>query len=503
MEDLPKDINITSRQKPMAINLKYFNEETRNKIYDDLKRFNWETIDNAFDEAKELYEEAANRTNSDLEQFPRSRTFRRVDYTDAELRHHRNTAYESIRKNEFCVVTLAGGQASRLGASVPKGIYPLDLGFENEYQNSLFYLQAAQIYRLQQLAGGTITWLIMTSKATDKDTKKWFSEMIQVAGLSMQQVIFFTQDEIPCLDKNGRFLTGHNQVLTSPNGNGGFYDAIGPLLPKLRNMGIKYFHVYCVDNILARVGDPIFLGTCINQKADCAAKTVEKYDPHEKIGVICIDHKPVNSEHYEFPHQNDLFNKSRVRVIEYSEISVDQAEQLDPYSDDQKLYFRDGNIANHFFTVEFLEHVHNNPLPYHIAAKKIKVVDPKAGEITIDGIKLERFIFDAFVYSKNFLIYEVDRDDEFAPLKNNDQARVDCPSSCVAAIKRLHKKWIDAKDWKIEDYIYKCSDEITQKGVLDPRFCYEAEGVLSFKQVQCQNSLKNVAIADVSNVDVD
>lgn len=158
MEDLPKDVNISSRQKPMAINLKYFDEDARNKIYEDLKRFDWEKIDDAFDEAKELYEEAANRTNSDLEQFPRSRTFRRVDYTEAELRHHRNTAYESIRKNEFCVVTLAGGQASRLGASVPKGIYPLDLGFENPYQNSLFYIQAAQIYRLQQLAGGSITW---------------------------------------------------------------------------------------------------------------------------------------------------------------------------------------------------------------------------------------------------------------------------------------------------------------------------------------------------------
>ena len=101
------------------------------------------------------------------------------------------------------------------------------------------------------------------------------------------------------------------------------------------------------------------------------------------------------------------------------------------------------------------------------------------------------------------MIYEVDRDDEFAPLKNNDQARVDCPSSCVAAIKRVHKKWIVSKEWKLEDYVHKCPDEVTSNGVLDPRFCYEAEGVVSYKQFQCQSSFKNVAIADVSNVDVD
>ncbi len=45
-----------------------------------------------------------------------------------------------------------------------------------------------------------------------------------------------------------------------------------PLMPKMTELGVKYVHVYCVDNILCRVADPHFLGYCIESNADCAAK---------------------------------------------------------------------------------------------------------------------------------------------------------------------------------------------------------------------------------------
>lgn len=42
------------------------------------------------------------------------------------------------------------------------------------------------------------------------------------------------------------------------------------------------------------------------------------------------------------------------QVVEYSEISEEVQKKRDP---DGKLMFREANIANHFFTVDFLEKI--------------------------------------------------------------------------------------------------------------------------------------------------
>lgn len=49
----------------------------------------------------------------------------------------------------MAVIVLAGGQATRLGATVPKGTLSLGLLRKND---SLFDLQAGQIAKLQSLA---------------------------------------------------------------------------------------------------------------------------------------------------------------------------------------------------------------------------------------------------------------------------------------------------------------------------------------------------------------
>lgn len=95
----------------------------------------------------------------------------------------------------------------------------------------------------------------------------------------------------------------------------------------------------------------------------------------------------------------------RLRVLEYSEISKELAEKRDPDCPD-KLLFRAGNIANHFFTFDFLQKACKEikSFPYHAARKRIPYMDPVTGEnikpVKENGIKLERFIFDAFIHAK-------------------------------------------------------------------------------------------------------
>uniref|UniRef100_A0A1I8AXI4 UDP-N-acetylglucosamine diphosphorylase n=1 Tax=Meloidogyne hapla TaxID=6305 RepID=A0A1I8AXI4_MELHA len=345
------------------------------------------------------------------------RYFDREQFSATQLNKFYDIGIEAVSQGKLAVITLAGGQSSRLGSSLPKGIISLGTGLETE-NDSLLFLQASQISYIQQKAKGKITWLIMTSKSTDEKIRQHLDIILKKTNLDWKQVIVFVQNEIPAHDVDGKpLLSSPNQLVTSPDGDGGIYQAILPLLPKLEQNGIEYFHVYCADNILCRVPDLHMIGCAIDKKADCVLKVIEKKNPSEKIGHVCVE-------------------DGKIKVLNYSDIPKDMAEKRDPKFP-EKLLFRAGNIANHFFTLDFLKKAcfEFDSLPFHEVRKRIPFWDPGYGKniepIGENGIKKERFISDAFVHAKNFMVWQVPREDEFSPLKNSNSEGVDFLSTCV------------------------------------------------------------------------
>lgn len=335
---------------------------------------------------------------------------------------------KAIAQNEVAVLLLASGQGTRLGVSYPKGMYSVGL-LSNK---SLYQIQAERLMKVKKLADQkfgsgssqkTIPWYIMASEQTQK-----FFESKNYFGLEKENVMFFEQYQLPCLTNEGKIILDQkHKISKAPDGNGGLYRALYQrgVLADMKKRGIKYVHVYCVDNILVKMADPVFIGFCMSKNADCAAKVVKKVEPEEKVGVIC--------------KVNDKY-----QVVEYSEISEQTRNLRDTNGE---LMYNAGNICNHFMTVDFLSDIYEREkqLPYHVAEKKIPFM-AKSGERTLpksnNGIKLEKFVFDVFPFSERFAIWEVPRDQEFSPLKNSDEAKKDCPSTCRADLYAQHYRWL-------------------------------------------------------------
>ncbi|XP_011035483.1 PREDICTED: UDP-N-acetylglucosamine diphosphorylase 1-like [Populus euphratica] len=338
---------------------------------------------------------------------------------------------KAISDGKLAVLLLSGGQGTRLGSSDPKGCFNIGL----PSGKSLFQLQAERILCVQRLAAQassegsgssvSIHWYIMTSPFTDEATQIFF-ENHKYFGLEANQVTFFQQGTIPCVSKDGRFIMETPfKVAKAPDGNGGVYSALkySKLLEDMASRGIKYVDCYGVDNALVRVADPAFLGYFIDKGVAAAAKVVRKAYPQEKVGVFVRRGKG-----------------GPLTVVEYSELDQSLASAINQQTG--RLRFCWSNVCLHMFTLDFLNQVANGlekDSIYHLAEKKIPSIH--GGTM---GLKLEQFIFDAFPYAPSTALFEVPREEEFAPVKNANGSNFDTPESARLLVLRLHTRWVVA-----------------------------------------------------------
>ena len=257
-----------------------------------------------------------------------------------------------------------------------------------------------------------------------------------------------------------------SRVAVAPDGNGGLYAALRqPLSPSdkshtvlsdLSKRGIRYVHAFGVDNCLVKVADPIFIGYGIQKQSECAAKVVPKAYPTESVGVVAR-------------------RDGKFGVVEYSEISKEQAERVDASG---QLAFRAANIVNHFYTTSFLDKVESfeDELAFHIARKKIPYVDQTSGQTVKptkpNGMKLEMFVFDVFPFTQQFAVLEVARNEEFSPLKNAPGTGSDDPETSRRDLLAQQKRFLERAGAKVAEGV-----EIE----ISPLVSYAGEGLESVK----------------------
>ncbi|MCJ1224724.1 UDP-N-acetylglucosamine pyrophosphorylase [Toensbergia leucococca] len=370
-----------------------------------------------------------------LEPLPESATASILDSKPEDIESWYSSGLDLVAEGKVAVVLMAGGQGTRLGSSAPKGCF--DIGLPS--QKSLFQIQAERIWKIQQLAGKkhgkkniVVPWYVMTSGPTRNPTQQFFEEH-KYFGLGKDDVVIFEQGVLPCISNEGKILLESKlKVAVAPDGNGGIYQALltSKVRTDMRDRGIQHIHAYCVDNCLVKVADPAFIGFAASKDVDIATKVVRKRSAKESVGLI-------------------LLKNGKPDVVEYSEIDTATAEAKDP-TQPGVLKFRAANIVNHYYSFRFLETIeewaHN--LPHHVARKKIPYVDTEKGETIkpekANGIKLEQFVFDVFPMLKldKFACMEVNREDEFSPLKNAKGTGEDDPDSSRKYILAQGKRWM-------------------------------------------------------------
>ena len=299
-----------------------------------------------------------------------------------------------IKENKLAVLTLAGGQGTRLGFKGPKGCYELAL---NE-KKSLFELICDKLKNVFNKYGVYLNWYIMTSEDNDEGTKKFFREK-KYFSYPKDHIFFFKQHTIEIMDKEGRILLDKlYSIKRASNGNGDVFKAFKRYHLDTTLNNIEWISISGIDNIILEIVDPLFIGLTAQNNSMASSKSICKKDLESKDYVFAKVDNGVNIIPPGNLTEEQKYSKNENGKYNYNQI----------------------NILSHLFNKKTFLEIAKLKLPYHRAFKKNDFIDETGMKVVVkepNSFKFENFIFDAFKYINNFTLLEVEEDEEFAPIK--------------------------------------------------------------------------------------
>lgn len=374
-------------------------DEKKEKLLNQINEIDFEQINDLYEKTKQKIE------FGDAKIEP-------INYVDKskmkkeEIDEYEKLGSEIIKNGKYAVVTMAGGQGTRLGHKGPKGTF--DLGLDSH--KSIFEILCDTLKETKEKYGVFVPWYIMTSEENNKQTTDFF-EKNNYFGYDKEKIKFFKQGQLPMCDTEGKIIVDETGLIKeAADGHGGVFESMRKdgVIDDMKNKGIEWIFIGGVDNVLAKMVDSVLVGLSIKSNVLAAGKSVVKAGPKERVGVFCK-------------------RNSRPSVIEYTEITEEMAEAQ---NDNGDLLYGESHILCNLFNIKAIENISVKKLPYHSAFKKALYINEK-GELIVpekpNAYKFEAFLFDAFESLEDMAIMRVKREEEFAPVKNAEG--VDSPET--------------------------------------------------------------------------
>ncbi len=315
-----------------------------------------------------------------------------------ELEEYIKIGEDVVKSGHFAIGIMAGGQGTRLGHNGPKGTFKLELNGETK---SLFEIIVDKLRNAYEKYNVYLNCYIMTSPENNKETVAFF-EKNNYFNYPKEYIKFFTQEDLPLLNKKGKLILGEDGLIKlASEGNGGIFYSMAKkgIIDDMKSKNIKWIFIGSVDNLLVKYVDTLLLGLAIKQNVNIATRTVIKNSPNERVGVLCK-------------------KNGKVKVIEYTEVPKEMMVATDEAGE---FLYGESHIMCNLFSLEAIEKASTKELKYHVAVKKIKYIDENGKLVNPtepNCYKFEKFVFDSFGLFDEIAILRGKREEDFAPIKN-------------------------------------------------------------------------------------
>ena len=341
-----------------------------------------------------------------------------------ELEHYNQMGEKILKNKQYALVTMSGGQGTRLGYDGPKGTFQIDV---NPKPKFLFEILADKLIEINKKYNVIIPWYIMTSEENNDDIEDFFKKH-KYFNYSANHIKFFNQDNLPLISPEGKLIVGGNKIIKeAADGNGGIFNSMykNGILKDMQKRGVKWIFIGSIDNILLKLADTTLIGLAEDRKVEIATKSILRNSPDEKVGAIC--------------KQNN-----KIKVVEYSEMSEEMKNKKNP---DGELTYGESHIMCNLFSIKALKKLAKKKLPYHIAFKKCDYLNSEGIIVKSEApniYKFEMFVFDAWMYFNDIAVLRGKREEDFAPVKNKEG--IDSPETAIRLYNDYYKNLVKSED---------------------------------------------------------